>query len=145
MTELAPSNFKLIESEFGDIILDSKPVDKNGLPSNMHIQRRTYKLTGGSTLYVVEHIKDNKIDEFFYDWYFKEGTERLKFHKEPHTRDKRYQTSTEPFHIHTPENTRLTNISRLPNVRFRELAAVMEHIRLALGSERDLGLNTKKK
>ena len=55
----------------------------------------------------------------------------MKFHSEPHN-DKRYQTSTEPFHIHGNENSKLTNEKRFPNYNFKSLWDIMEFLRLMI-------------
>jgi len=60
VTNIPPSNFKLIESEFKDIIKNVRDTDKNGLPSNAYIQRKTFILIDNSKMYVTEYIDYKK-------------------------------------------------------------------------------------
>ncbi|MDI3478242.1 MAG: hypothetical protein PWQ59_1767, partial [Thermoanaerobacterium sp.] len=69
---------------------------------------------------------DGKIDYYFYDWYSQNKNLILKIHSESH-KDKKYQTDTEPFHIHIPT---ILDKKRLPNYSLRDLFSVLEFIRL---------------
>jgi len=71
----------------------------------------------------------------------------MKFHSETHGEDKRYQTSTEPYHIHKDTEDILSNIDRYPNYNLRDLRSVLEFIRWHLyicEAEDHLRTNDKK-
>ena len=99
MTDLMPTNFKVIETEYNDIIKFIREIDKDGKISNAFIKRKTYVLINGYKFYVTEVLKQGRIDFYYYDLYDENGKELIKFHSESHA-EKDYQTSTEPFHVH---------------------------------------------
>jgi Family of unknown function (DUF6516) len=108
---LPPSNFSVLESEFKDIIYNIEDGDGENRPkSSVAVIRKTIKFQDGTQMYVTEHVDERVIVLAFYDWHKRNGTRILGFHNEPH-KDKRYQTKTEPFHIHPPEV--LHNLVRL--------------------------------
>lgn len=131
MLNLAPSNLHLIESEFNDIIRSSREIDKEGRVSNGLVQRRSYIMMDDSKLYITEHLSGNKIKMYYYDWYNPDGSIRLKIHSETHN-DKKYQTKTEPYHIHPGDKTRRDSRHRYSNVNFHDLFHVLELIRFTL-------------
>ncbi|WP_420836038.1 toxin-antitoxin system TumE family protein [Paenibacillus fonticola] len=65
---------------------------------------------------------------YFYNWVSASGEVFAKFHSEPHDEDKRYQTVTEPFHIHPPKETTIHNATRYPNFHHQELPEILEAI-----------------
>ncbi|MBL0388322.1 hypothetical protein JJB07_17085 [Tumebacillus sp. ITR2] len=130
--EQDPSNFLFLETMFLDIIDNVRETDSTGMGSSFICARKTYILKNNTKLFVTEHYtKEGKIDHFYYDWVTNEKASRgiLSFHSESHE-EKAYRTSTEPFHIHTHEDTKLSNVSRLPNYNFHDLFSVLEYIRL---------------
>ena len=132
MTDLKPTDFKFIEVEFADIIRSIREVDSTGLPSNAFTKRKTYILINKYKLYITEFLKNGFIDKFFYDLYDEKDKTVLKFHSEKHDRDSRYQTITEPFHIHQNEQNQLTNVHRFPNFNYRTLTDIMEFLRIMI-------------
>ncbi|WP_404469351.1 DUF6516 family protein [Sutcliffiella horikoshii] len=127
------TNFTVIQLEFGDVILDIRDGDGSGRTSTGLTQRKLIKLIDGSYIRIREHLsKSSEIDLYFYDWFGPDGKELLKFHSENHDEDKRYQTKTEPFHIHIPEELRLSSMTRLPNYNHRDLYGILEFVRLHL-------------
>lgn len=128
MKQRPPSNMGLIEKEFGSVIMDVRDGDSTGKTSSMVFQRFTFSLIDGSKLYVTERISNNQIQYYQYDWMNDVGVIMLKFHSENHTGDEKYQTSTEPHHIHPPDFAKLHNITRFPNSNHQELHAIFEFI-----------------
>ncbi|MDP4182728.1 MAG: DUF6516 family protein [Bacillota bacterium] len=128
MTNLSPSNFTLIQSEFGNIIRHTRETDKTGKTSNVISRRKTYTLIDGSKLYVTEILKGDKIDYYYYDWVDKDEKDIMRFHSEIHE-EKKFQTSTEPFHIHGEKNLNVFP-KRFPNYNFRDLFHIFELIRI---------------
>ncbi|MCD9020257.1 toxin-antitoxin system TumE family protein [Cohnella silvisoli] len=132
MNRRPPSNIVLLEKEFSSVIVDVRDGDSTGKMSSMVFQRYTFSLVDGSKLYVTERISNNEILYYQYDWMKDATTVILKFHSESHSEDDRYQTSTEPYHIHPPDDTKLHNMTRYPNTSHQELHAVFEFIFLYL-------------
>ncbi|WP_052480339.1 toxin-antitoxin system TumE family protein [Caldibacillus thermoamylovorans] len=130
--KLNPTNFAIIQAEFGDIIIDI--LDGDGYQkSTGFIQRKTIRMIDGSYLRIREFLtKNQQIDRYYYDWFAVDGKILLKFHSESHDKDARYQTKTEPFHIHIPDELSLSTLTRIPNYNLRELYGILEFIRLHL-------------
>lgn len=127
-----PSNIKLLEQVYSHIIMDSSNVDANGLRSLPSVLRHTFVFLDGSRLYITEEIEGGFVNKYYYDWVGGDGKALLKFHSEPHPHDPRYQTETEPFHIHPPDDAKLTNRTRYPNYFHRDLFSILEFIALDL-------------
>lgn len=125
MTGLSPSNLPMLIRSFKNIIQNDRPTDQTGKKSSLLSQRCTLIFINGSYLSVTEILKDGKIDYYHYDWYGKNNKVIMKFHSEPHA-DKKYRTSTEPYHIHTPDM--LEEDKRLPNAEFQDLYQVLNFI-----------------
>lgn len=132
MNRRPPSNIMLLEKEFRSIIVDVRDGDSTGKLSSMVFQRYTLSLIDGSKLYVTERISHNEILYYHYDWMKDTTTTILKFHSESHSEDDRYQTATEPHHIHPPDNAKLHNVVRYSNSSHQELHAILELIFLYL-------------
>jgi hypothetical protein len=132
MNRRPPSNITLLEREFHSIIVDIRDGDSTGKLSSMVFQRYTFSLIDGSKLYLTERISNNEILYYQYDWMINPTTTILKFHSESHGVDDRYQTATEPHHIHPPDHAKLHNIVRYPNSNHQELHAILEFIFLYL-------------
>ena len=66
---LDPSNFSLIETVFGDMIIGIREQDREGRSSSGLCARKTYVLRNQTKLYVTEFYRNGKIDHYFYDWY----------------------------------------------------------------------------
>lgn len=94
--------------------------------------RHTFVFVDGSKLYVSEQISGGLIEVSHHNWADPNGYEILKFHSEPHDGDRRYQTATEPHHVHPPTDMKLTNVTRYPNFHHQELHTIMEHIFFSL-------------
>ena len=75
-----------------------------------------------------EYIKDGFIDFYHYDYYDAEGNIIMKFHSEPHD-DEKYQTDTEPFHMHVPSDIYdLKASKRIKNKYLQDLYSIMIYI-----------------
>jgi uncharacterized protein YodC (DUF2158 family) len=130
MTNLPATVFKRIENEFKDII--KFPREAIGdITSTKDMKVRLYILKDDSKFYVTEYVKNGMIECSFYDWYSENDKMLLKFGSEAH-KDEKYQTDTEPFHIHYLDIKGQTKDLRYPNHNYRELRDVMEFIRLML-------------
>ncbi len=132
MNRRPPSNLRLLEKEFCSIIIDMRDGDSTGKFSSMVFRRHTFSLIDGSKLYTTERISNNEILYYHYDWMKDSSTTILKFHSESHAEDNRYQTTTEPHHIHPPDSSKLHNMVRYPNSSHQDLHAIFEFIFLYL-------------
>lgn len=120
------TNFGLLENEFKDIISQIQSWDQTGMSSDSAVERKTYIFTDGSSLSITEHFtRDGFISYFNYDWYGKDKKILKKYHSEPH-KNKKYQTETEPYHIHRVDL--LEQQIREPNYNLRELYEILEEI-----------------
>lgn len=130
-TTLLPATvFSFLERDFANIILEIQDGDLNGRPSTMQWNRKTIIFQNGTKLYATEHLENGLIDFYYYDWVTNEGEEILKWHSESHDKDKRYQTATEPFHIHLPKHEILHSMYRLANHEHKSLRSIIELILL---------------
>lgn len=134
MNKRPPSNIRLLEQEYRMLITDIRDGDGSGLLSSRSCQRYTFLLSNGSRLRITERISGEYIDYSYYDWELADGRV-IKFHSEPHNDDSRYQTVTEPHHIHPPDEDRLHNIVRYPNFHHQELSAIIEMIFITIIQE----------
>lgn len=122
-----PSNFDVIQKEYQSLILDIRDGDSSGQGSTLSFQRKTILFQDGTKLFVTEHIRGGFIERFYYDWIDTDGRRLAGFHNEPHE-DKRYQTASEPYHIHPPDHIKITNFLRLSNDWHRDLLTILELI-----------------
>jgi len=124
------SDLVRIKLDLGHGILgDIRDTDRTGLPSSIYVQRATIIFTDHSKLYVTEYTdKAGNIDKYYYDWVAERGRLIAQYHSEPHDQDKRYQTVTEPYHIHPPKDSILSNIDRYPNFSHQDLFSIVEGI-----------------
>ncbi|MDP4098338.1 DUF6516 family protein [Paenibacillus sp. P96] len=107
-----------------------RETDSTSKPSSAFAQRATLVFVDNSKLYITEHLKSGLITHYYYDWIHGNGNQVLaKFHCEPHD-DPDYQTDTEPYHIHPPDHSKLTNQIRFANYSFRDLSSIVEGIYL---------------
>ncbi|WP_149095940.1 toxin-antitoxin system TumE family protein [Paenibacillus terrae] len=119
---------ELLKRTFGDAISLVRDTDSTGKTSTAYAQRATLVFVDDSKLYITEHIRHGVITHYYYDWISKDDKQVLaKFHCEPH-QDEDYQTTTEPYHIHPPEYSKLTNQTRFANHSFTSLFAIVEGI-----------------
>lgn len=125
-----PSDLKRIQNELSHgIIGEIRSSDRSGTLSSMYVQRATITFTDYSKLYVTEYIsRKGIIDRYYYDWEDETGYLKAQYHSEPHDRDKRYQTATEPYHVHPPKNSILSNMDRFPNFSHQDLYSIVEGI-----------------
>ena len=135
MTNQEPTNFKLLEKEYANIITFSRETDDTGARSTAFSLRKTYVLIDGWTISIHEVYIKNKTDAKIYiDYYhynvYKDNKSIIKFHSETHD-DPSYQTSTEPFHIHI-------GLRRLDNKGYKKLSDVLEYLRLIIFSDQQL-------
>lgn len=137
MTVRYPSNITLIEKEFRHIITDLRDGDGSGLMSSLSFQRYTIVFVDGGKLRITERISKGSIDYSYYDWEQSEGR-IIKFHSEPHPNDPKYQTLTEPHHIHPPAEAKLHNQTRYSNFYHQELPAILELIFIHIMSQKTL-------
>lgn len=123
-----PTNFGLLRREVADIIVDIRDGDGPGQPSTITTTRKTLRLINEQHISVTEKITPSgTADQFQYDWILT-ANHYIKFHSEPHPLDKRYQTPTEPYHIH--HSGQLSSLDRLSNTSHRDLFTILEMIRI---------------
>ncbi|MED4972119.1 hypothetical protein E5Z46_08070 [Geobacillus kaustophilus NBRC 102445] len=127
-----PANvFSFLERDFAEIIFEIRDGGADGRPSTKNCARKTIIFRNETKLYVTEYVTpDDWIDYYYYDWVTPEGKTILKWHSEPHDADKRYQTVTEPYHIHLPSSEILHNMYRLSNFEHQTLRSIIEFILL---------------
>ncbi|RHW39078.1 hypothetical protein D1B31_14060 [Neobacillus notoginsengisoli] len=129
--KLPLTNYEQIRSEF-PFVLDIRDGDQSGMASSQSVIRKTILLDDGTKILATEHIKDEKIAWFYYDYIDSNGLTLVKFHSESHDdgkkESKKYQTRTEPYHIHPSELKSLSNLSRFPNFDHRSLRSVVESL-----------------
>ncbi|MDA1674707.1 MULTISPECIES: toxin-antitoxin system TumE family protein [Bacillus cereus group] len=127
-TGIPRSNFRLIEKEYEDVIEEIRN-GAAGLPSNPPgAIRKTIVFKDLTKLSCQEIISEGIIEFYQYDFYDSDGNIVMKFHSEPHE-DKKYQTDTEPFHMHVRKDAYDLKASvRLPNKHFKELVQVINLI-----------------
>jgi hypothetical protein len=119
-----------LQRDFSAIIFDIRDGDSSGRPSTTQWVRKTIIFHNQTKLYVTEHLDNGMIDFYYYDWVTPNDKVILKWHSEPHDDDKRYQTLTEPFHIHLPQSQILHNMYRLSNFEHQTLRSIIEFILL---------------
>ncbi|MGJ7034279.1 toxin-antitoxin system TumE family protein [Anoxybacillus eryuanensis] len=125
------SVFSFLERDFADIILEIREGGADGRPSTKNCARKTIIFRNDTKLYVIEYkTSDGWIDYYYYDWVTSDGKTILKWHSEPHNADERYQTTTEPYHIHLPASETLHNMYRLANFEHQTLRSIIEFILL---------------
>ncbi|XID92295.1 DUF6516 family protein [Paenibacillaceae bacterium WGS1546] len=126
----ARSNLSLIKRDLGHGILgEIRLTDRTGQESTIYALRATISFLDESKLYITEYTnKHGIIVRYYYDWEDSDGRLKAQYHSEPHDRDKRYQTITEPFHIHPPKESILSNMERFPNFVHRDLYSIVEGI-----------------
>lgn len=126
MSGRARSNLDVIgHGILGEIRL----TDRSGQATTIYTLRATVPFLDGTLLYVTEYTdKYGIIDKYYYDWVDELGRIRAQYHSEPHSMDNRYQTATEPYHIHPPKNTILSGMDRFPNYAHQDLYAIVEGI-----------------
>ncbi|MNC28563.1 hypothetical protein D3C75_767750 [compost metagenome] len=124
------SNLYRIMRDLGHGILgEIRNTDRSGLISSIYAQRATITFTDYSKLYVTEYTnKVGIIEKYYYDWVDRNGQLKAQYHSEPHDRDKRYQTETEPYHIHAPKDSVLSSMDRFPNFSHQDLYLIVEGI-----------------
>jgi hypothetical protein len=115
------SSINQLEKDYAQIIMNSRDGDGTGMLTSRMFTRHTFTMIDGSRLQITEEISGGVIEVSYYNWLDPNGSEIIKFHSEPHDGDKRYQTATEPHHIHPPEEAKLTNRTRYPNFHHQEL------------------------
>jgi len=124
------SNLHLIQRDLGHGILgELRLSDRSGQGSTLYVLRATIPFLDGSSLYVTEYTnKAGIIERYYYDWEDANGCLKAQYHSEPHESDKRYQTATEPYHVHPPKGSTLSNMDRFPNYAHRDLYSIVEGI-----------------
>ncbi|MFC5401424.1 toxin-antitoxin system TumE family protein [Cohnella soli] len=124
------SNLNHIQRDLSHGILgEIRLTDRSGQASTIYALRATITFLDDSILYVTEYTsKSGIIDKYFYDWVDVNGRLKAQYHSEPHDQDKRYQTTTEPYHVHPPKNSILTNMDRFPNFVHKDLYSIVEGI-----------------
>ncbi|BBI31312.1 toxin-antitoxin system TumE family protein [Cohnella abietis] len=124
------SNLELIKRELGHGLLgDIHLSDRSGQHSTIYSLRATIPFLDGSLLYITEYTnKSGIINKYYYDWEDANGYIKAQYHSEPHELDKRYQTATEPYHVHPPKNSILSNMDRFPNYAHKDLYSIVEGI-----------------
>jgi len=124
--KIPKSNFRFIENDFSDIIMEIRD-GAQGLPNSARTIRKTIVFTDLSKMYCVEEIDRNGvfIELYWYDWYDAQKEVVMKFHAHYHPDETPASiTMYDPFHIHS------TDERRLRNDKFQELYTILEFIRL---------------
>ncbi|WP_429786293.1 toxin-antitoxin system TumE family protein [Brevibacillus centrosporus] len=127
------SNIPQLQSDYADIIARIEDYNNEGKPSSMVALRKSIFFTDGTRLSVTERILNSApynsryTDKYQYDWTTAHGEVILKFHNEKHD-DPRYQTNSEPHHIHRSDQ--FSEDQREDNFLVRELHEVLFFIRL---------------
>jgi len=123
------SNLKEIQKTFRDAIHEVRETDSTGRTSSIFAQRATIVFSDGSLLYITEFLtKQERIEMYHYDWIASDRTTVLgKYHSEPHE-DEKYQTNTEPYHVHSPKHPKLQTEYRYPNHSHTDLFSIVEGI-----------------
>lgn len=98
-TGYRPTSWSRIERDYDDIILEIR----NSLNTEPDFVEKIVLLDDYSRLKCREFIKLGIIEFFQYDYYDVNGNIIIKYHSEPH-HDSKYQTETEPFHMHVKVN-----------------------------------------
>jgi len=132
------SNISHLEREFRSIIMDSSDGDGSGLLSSRSFTRWTFTFLDRSKLCITEHLRSSCIEVYFYNWVDSSGATLAKFHSEPHDGDRQYQTITEPFHIHPPDDSKVHNSTRYPNFYHQELPQILEAIFIHMMASRKI-------
>ncbi|GGA30951.1 toxin-antitoxin system TumE family protein [Paenibacillus physcomitrellae] len=124
--EIPRSNFRFIERNFSDLILEIRD-GVGGILGGVRSIRKTIVFQDTSKLYCIEELDSNGefIELYWYDWYDHDKSLIMKFHAHYHKDGTPPQiTMYDPFHIH------LRNQSRITNTAHRELDSILEFIRL---------------
>ncbi|WP_435922558.1 toxin-antitoxin system TumE family protein [Paenibacillus sp. DYY-L-2] len=124
--EIPKSNFRFIEQNFSDIILEIRD-GVNGIRSGAKSIRKTIVFRDTSKLHCIEELDSNGsyIELYWYDWYDNNKNLIMKFHAHYHPDGTPAEiTVFDPYHIH------LSNESRIHNTSHRELDSILEFIRL---------------
>lgn len=131
-SEIPKTNFRMIEREYSDLITEIRNVPLDEGEHRCEIQKKIILFRNMSRLKCREIIKNEFISIFQYDLYDSDGNIVMKFHSEPHM-DQRYQTETEPFHLHVRVSSEdLAASKRLPlPEEYRELHKIIHFIQIA--------------
>lgn len=124
------TDFGLLEDIFsGHPIVTIRNGDGSSFPEDSSSRRRTITFTDGSRLRCTER---RVLGKFFYhyEWESVDGGKKLAWGSEAHAGDKRYQTETEPFHVHPPKA--LHGMDRISNGFHRDLFAIVEMIQYVI-------------
>ncbi len=119
------TDFGLLEEIFsGNPIMTILQGDGSTFPEDSSTRRRTITFIDGSRLRCTERRVAGKFF-YHYEWQNQDGTKRLAWGSEEHG-DRRYQTETEPFHVHPPNA--MHGMDRLTNGFHRDLFSIVEFI-----------------
>ncbi|MFD1673511.1 toxin-antitoxin system TumE family protein [Alicyclobacillus fodiniaquatilis] len=124
------TDFGLLEDVFsGNPIVSIQKGDGGSSSEDSSSRRRTIKFTDGSRLRCTER---RVLKKFFYhyQWESEDGTKKLAWGSEEHGGDRRYQTETEPFHVHPPNA--IHGMDRATNGFHRDLFAIVELIQYVI-------------
>ncbi|GLV15011.1 hypothetical protein Heshes_26970 [Alicyclobacillus hesperidum] len=127
------TDFGLLEDIFsGNPIVTIRKGDGTSYSEDSSSRRRTITFTDGSRLRCTER---RVLSRFFYHYQrgSQDGTKKLAWGSEEHTGDRRYQTETEPFHVHPPNP--IHGIDRVANGFHRDLFAIVELIQYVIMME----------
>ncbi|MGG0277998.1 toxin-antitoxin system TumE family protein [Bacillus rhizoplanae] len=123
---LPATDYSRLEQEFSDIILQMVQVNGSMVKPIHHI-----KFKNGYYMEAEEVIilSNREIGLYYYNLYDSNGQAILKFHSERHS-DRRYQTNTEPFHIHKPPSVELSTMDRMDNNYHQDLYSILESLQI---------------
>lgn len=123
------SNFYFIEANFKDIIEEIRE-GVNGLSSDARLIRKTIVFRDMSKMLCIESLDPTRgyIELYWYDWYDSNKQQIMKFHAHYHPDGTPVEiTKFDPYHLHVDEK-------RMPSGSFRELAIILEFIRVRQAS-----------
>lgn len=133
------TKFNVLEQDFSKII---RIIDDAG--STRFAQRKTIKFHESDYILTCEELlnDDFSIKQYHYNLTGKDynGNTQLVFgfHNQSKTRDKRYQTDSDPYHIHLSKLIEFTTMDRLDNFEHEELPQIIELICILIQFEKHL-------
>ncbi|QWG42932.1 hypothetical protein EXW31_00330 (plasmid) [Bacillus mycoides] len=119
------TDFNRIETEFADIILQMTQINRSMVrPEYMIRFKNGYRFEVSEVIL----LKNHEIGVYHYNLYDNKDVLLFQFHSERHE-DHRYQTDSEPHHVHKPKSVELSTMDRMSNFYHRDLYTIMECLR----------------
>ncbi|MGG3522553.1 DUF6516 family protein [Bacillus pseudomycoides] len=118
-------DYSRIEKEFADIILQVVPISRSFIRLVHHIKFKNIYYLECEEVIVPISGKPPEIGKYYFNLFDENGQALIKFHSERHE-DKRYQTPSEPFHIHKPPSIEFSTMDCMANFHHHDLYSIME-------------------